>query len=356
MDIVKAENVMSVELAISRELAYRRKLARLRNQPLNLKPLKVPYSSCQVKHSNPTSKAIITQNHFQSSKASPGSLPHITQNPFSTTAQIQNPFPRPDGFESEKLACSRSESGNSSSNLMHMKVPFSSYQVKPSNPTFKPMIAQNQFHCAQSSQGPPSYRSHFQFQQLSHIRKAIPTPNRFQNQILRPIRYQNPIPRPTQTSFPFPRPIPKQNQNQIQIPSAKPSYTPRPSFSSGSKIKGTVSNQFQKPKKPYPDCVIVHQEGNFYCNICHVLCSGPINLHQHLKGRKHKTQLQLVNSGNKVEVGGERIEVQTTWRCELCDVWCMNEDALQQHFKGKNHIVRFHGVRNENQLRLENGK
>ncbi|KAM7464797.1 hypothetical protein LguiB_012359 [Lonicera macranthoides] len=61
-----------------------------------------------------------------------------------------------------------------------------------------------------------------------------------------------------------------------------------------------------------------------YCEVCQVGCDTNDVLQQHYLGKKHKKNL-------------EKIESKEELQCEVCQVGCDTIDTLKQHYLGKKH-------------------
>lgn len=77
------------------------------------------------------------------------------------------------------------------------------------------------------------------------------------------------------------------------------------------------------------------------CDLCQILCTNEDGLKMHYQGQKHKAKLQALETGQKNGDNATR-----PW-CGLCQIWCMNEDAFNQHLKGQKHLTRLYSMQEE---------
>ncbi|CAO2191598.1 unnamed protein product [Urochloa humidicola] len=91
------------------------------------------------------------------------------------------------------------------------------------------------------------------------------------------------------------------------------------------------------------------------CSICQVKCSGELDLNNHLKGRRHQENAEVVqriskeserNSGIKEGELYEKKELQlidmgqrptSRWNCSICKANCTSESDLESHLRGRRH-------------------
>lgn len=163
-----------------------------------------------------------------------------------------------------------------------------------------------------------------------------------------PISFPPPSQIPSSTPSPVPNPsyflsssninaIPFPAPSQIPIPHPRLNRTTRPrQFSI--KRKATTSILYQPPPQPrlpsQSGVINIDQQGNFFCKVCQVPCTGAESLKLHLKGQKHKAKLQFLHMGGGND-GGQQAQQQP--KCELCLIWCSDQNALEMHFKGQKH-------------------
>ncbi|KAI3851390.1 hypothetical protein MKW92_045446 [Papaver armeniacum] len=74
-----------------------------------------------------------------------------------------------------------------------------------------------------------------------------------------------------------------------------------------------------------------YQKNPLLCKDCGVLCSSAKTLKMHYRGKRHATVVMLKRNNN---VTGARELV-----CEVCLVPCTDEDSLQRHLSGKKHAA-----------------
>uniref|UniRef100_A0A0A9A3W6 C2H2-type domain-containing protein n=1 Tax=Arundo donax TaxID=35708 RepID=A0A0A9A3W6_ARUDO len=91
------------------------------------------------------------------------------------------------------------------------------------------------------------------------------------------------------------------------------------------------------------------------CCICHVKCSGELDLKNHLKGRRHQENVDAL-WGESKEVEGkskfpeaklhEKKEPQAVemnqrpasrWNCSICNANCTSDSDLESHLQGRRH-------------------
>ncbi|GFZ17055.1 hypothetical protein Acr_26g0003250 [Actinidia rufa] len=321
----RRESVMLVELAILRELAYRKKLASLRlllgESMENLMPLQVP-SPRSGRRPSPTpstepssisgsSMSLIPTSSYQVQASSP--CPGLVLKP------NQFPNPRPG---SSSITCPSK-----------VLVPHPLYHLSTSNRHPSPM--------------------------------PLPAPRQTQS--------QSSSARPGPSQIPGPSSLARPGPSQIPGPGslARHSLKPRPSLS-GITSKETSSLpcallrccQSQTALKGHKHKTTLQwlkmskrdgggrEDPKLHCELCRIWCMNKDALEMHMRGQKHQAKLQELEFGRKN--AGER-EAQRPW-CELCQIWCMNEDAFQQHLKGKNHVTRLYVVEEQKRANGELAK
>ncbi|CAL5001878.1 unnamed protein product [Urochloa decumbens] len=91
------------------------------------------------------------------------------------------------------------------------------------------------------------------------------------------------------------------------------------------------------------------------CSICQVKCSGELDLNNHLKGRRHEENTEVLQRKSKEseEKSGfkegelyENKELQlvdmdqrriSRWNCSICKANCTSESDLESHLRGRRH-------------------
>ncbi|KAL3812523.1 hypothetical protein ACJIZ3_013791 [Penstemon smallii] len=76
---------------------------------------------------------------------------------------------------------------------------------------------------------------------------------------------------------------------------------------------------------------------NTICVVCKICCPDNVALEMHLKGQRHKAKLQEMEIGEETGTG---VNAKKILRCEVCLVYCMNEDNFKMHLMGKPHASR----------------
>ncbi|GMQ10828.1 hypothetical protein CsSME_00053683 [Camellia sinensis var. sinensis] len=311
----RRENVMSVELAIRREMAYRKKLASLRSHfDASMEDL-MPLQFC-VPGLIVIEMACAEKPHdFQvpSSGPSPrassilGSSMSLVPTSLYDHVQTPNQFPRPGLI----LISSPSQA----------LVPIPLYQVSSSNPPPNPW--------------------------------PLPAPIQ--------------IPSPSSLAKPRLIPQPSLSGSKRRATSSSlqclPPRQPRPSHNNYVTVdqeghffckvcqvpcSGTVTLKQHlkghKHKAKLQWLQLSKRDGREkddpHCKLCQIWCTNKGGLEMHLKGQKHQAKLQELEFGTKKE---REKEAERPW-CQLCQIWCMNEDALEQHLKGKNHSARLYAT------------
>ncbi|CAI9112013.1 OLC1v1012376C1 [Oldenlandia corymbosa var. corymbosa] len=283
-------NIMSVELAIQRELAYRKRVAGFlsKEEKANLLPLK---------------RAVLRQD-LKCDKASELEKDGWKLVKIDEGERIQRP-----ALEGPKLKM-QAENGRSLAYLL-------------SSSTI--------FKCKYKSS---SRLTHFFVRKgaMSLPKPGCSKPPSFSNRTI-----------PSANAMPISVPILKTSK----AVSTENQKTSQPGIRVHSPRKEYISslNCLQKPT-PYPDAV---RDGSLYlfCNLCKVECSGPFSYKQHLKGQKHRSNLRFQplcireNSANTAAARKMR-------NCELCEIWCSDEDHLQVHFKGRKHQENLLGDQKQN--------
>ncbi|KAK4568131.1 hypothetical protein RGQ29_003771 [Quercus rubra] len=79
-----------------------------------------------------------------------------------------------------------------------------------------------------------------------------------------------------------------------------------------------------------------------WCELCKVTCMNETLLKQHFQGKKHQDKLQELESLKH----GEEIPNQPKW-CGLCKIWCMGDHNFKEHLEGQKHIVQLHAFQKE---------
>ncbi|CAN1795709.1 Zinc finger protein 346 [Linum perenne] len=83
---------------------------------------------------------------------------------------------------------------------------------------------------------------------------------------------------------------------------------------------------------------IVAAKQVFNCDLCRIECSSEELLILHFKGKKHSAaELAKVSDG-----GGNTGNQQGRHWCDLCNIWCIDKQSLEMHRRGKRHIVQLH--------------
>lgn len=133
----------------------------------------------------------------------------------------------------------------------------------------------------------------------------------------------------------------------------------------------STANSFQCLPNNWPRPIYISNSANFFCKLCQVNCSGSVSFKQHIRGQKHKANLQKKQPTRHCSSGGENtcnqsnirypgeVEIhfngqkrkarsqdvetgqkgkasQQFW-CQLCQVACSHEDTYWLHLKGKTH-------------------
>ncbi|KAJ4831258.1 hypothetical protein Tsubulata_014574 [Turnera subulata] len=80
-----------------------------------------------------------------------------------------------------------------------------------------------------------------------------------------------------------------------------------------------------------------------WCEICGVDGTSE-DIERHFSGQKHKAQLLRLERARNVG-GGDMSNQQ--W-CSVCDIWCTDKNALNMHFQGKRHILQLHELGKKN--------
>ncbi|CAL5006007.1 unnamed protein product [Urochloa decumbens] len=91
------------------------------------------------------------------------------------------------------------------------------------------------------------------------------------------------------------------------------------------------------------------------CSICQVKCSGELDLNNHLKGRRHEENAEVLQRESKESEGKsgfkkgdlyEKKELQlvdmdqrptSRWNCSICKANCTSEYDLESHLRGRRH-------------------
>ncbi|XP_027106706.1 uncharacterized protein [Coffea arabica] len=322
----KEVNIMSVEQAIQRELAYRKKIAYFLSEAefAELLPLEVPSSS----------KATIPE---------PNVSQFLRQSLRSPTIARPTSNPR-----SSLTSAAANDLTSSGPNLKQSPVPSSSKVTMPeANATH--ILGQNFIsHAGQGFASNMISRPSISMVSADEIRPSVT------NVKPSPVPGQNPSPFSVST------------QNSASIHSVMPMKATPSSFN-------YLSNQHQKPyytsdgpktfckicqvSCPSPSCYKMHIKGHKHkaklsymkmcgngmvkentkeqprCDLCQILCTDQISLDLHFKGQKHRAKLQ------ELEVGKKQKTLQHFW-CELCHVPCNSEEIYRLHLKGKTHAAR----------------
>ncbi|TKW10513.1 hypothetical protein SEVIR_6G169500v4 [Setaria viridis] len=98
-----------------------------------------------------------------------------------------------------------------------------------------------------------------------------------------------------------------------------------------------------------------HNPTAWNCSICQVKCSGELDLNNHLKGRRHQENAEVLWGESKESEGKsgfkevelyEKKEVQlvnmdqrptSRWNCSICKANCTSESDLESHLRGRRH-------------------
>ncbi|KAA8542503.1 hypothetical protein F0562_023655 [Nyssa sinensis] len=297
----RRENVMSVELAIQRELAYQKKVASLRSHSIDyfaedLLPLQV-------------------------SSSSPSLLPGPNLNSSSSTSLV----------------------------------PRSTCQVTSTTPSPKPLPVPTQIPSPRPRLG-PSLDPHPSYQLSSSNRSPIPRPLPAPSRIPSPRPSLSGIKRIATTSnhqcLPPQQRTPSQN-NYIIIDQVGNFFCKicRVPCSGASNLKQHLKGHKHKATLQWLQLNRKNGEKNEdqrpQCELCQIWCTNDDSFNMHLKGQKHQAKLQVLELSK--ENGGEKVNQRP--RCELCQIWCMNEDAFKQHLKGKTHVTRLYAIEEKNRAR-----
>ncbi|KAJ8451422.1 hypothetical protein Cgig2_017813 [Carnegiea gigantea] len=294
--------VMAAELAIEREMAYRKQLE-LSCPKQNIKYGENPFSRTQV-----TQLSIPSVDVNSNSKASvPSSWPE--QSLLGSRIPRPNPSPSssPRPSPGRPLVASPSPSN-----------PFQR-EARPSIPS-KSIL---------SHQGPKA-------RPTCSARPILPPGQRLAPLSPHPYRPQQQglLPRPkSSASGSIARPSPPPIRLTL-LPTPYPG--PRPNPNSGPII---ILKRKEAPQLNHTD----HGKPNkLFCNVCEVHCSSASNLKMHLQGQKHQAKVNQIQGVGKIN--GQVY-------CELCGIWCMNEFNYKQHLSGKNHTLKLRAAEKIEQVK-----
>ncbi|CAL1390955.1 unnamed protein product [Linum trigynum] len=84
---------------------------------------------------------------------------------------------------------------------------------------------------------------------------------------------------------------------------------------------------------------IVVAKQALHCDVCGIDCPGEESLMSHLKGKRHTVAAQYLRNGGGGTHGG-RTGNQLRYGCDLCNIWCPDMHSLEMHRQGKKHIVQ----------------
>ncbi|XP_059644345.1 uncharacterized protein LOC132286097 isoform X2 [Cornus florida] len=331
---MRRKNVMSVDLAIQRELAYWKKLKSLQlladvvPMPLHV-PSSIPSpsplrgrnwdsnSSLNLVPSSSSPRLSSTPSRNTSSRPGPSSISSasLVQGPLyqvSSSSSRPSPWLAQKHILSSSLSLVSSPSNLAPSSTLNPRPALVPSRILSSRPGRSPNLVQSSFNQVSSSNSSPS----------SNLNPRLPlVPSRI------------PSPRLGQRSNPSPTPRPLPKPGYIRGPSSW--MRPRPSLSSTKRKASTCNLQRLPPQQPRPshsNHIKTDQEGLFICDSCKVPCSGALNFKQHQKGQKHKAKLQQLQLSREEDKEEKDLR---PW-CELCQIWCIDEDSLQMHLKGQN--------------------
>ncbi|GKV35576.1 hypothetical protein SLEP1_g43824 [Rubroshorea leprosula] len=320
------ENVMSVELAIQRELAYRRKITMLNLQTnaesgQELIPLQVCFSS---PGGNASSRPISNSNLSLSGEkqaAPPSNRELLSGNASSRPISSSN--------TSLSGVHSSSPSRNASSRTISNSNLSLSGEKQPTPPRNQELPGGNASSWPNLSSNPC----------LSGVKPRAPPSNEellSGNASSRPISSSNP------SLCGVKRPAPPSNP---ELPSGSASSRPRSSSNpsiSGVKQSAPSSNsqflQLQLLQSFNNDDMLEPRADNLFCEVCQVTCPGPFNYKQHISSKRHQFKVQELKFSRKDGEDDYPVANQRgrKW-CSLCRIWCMNDDLMKLHLAGQKH-------------------
>lgn len=351
-------NVMSVELAIQRELAYRRKLTILNALPDEpLIPLQVRISSSKsavvpVKQpalpSNPkqpsgnaSSRSIGSWNPNLSGERRPAQ-PNNQEHPGGNASPIPILSPNPCHLRERQAAPNSQEIPRGTASSRPMSSNPNYFREKPA------AIANNQQLSTGNASSRPTSISNPSVLRERQISSTNPRllggrPPTILNSQELPTR--NASPRPIMSSNPslsgVKRPaVPNSRELIIGNASSRPSSISNP-LSSGVNHSGQSAHvlQVQVMQTFSQSDTLMPRADSLFCEVCKVQCSGPLNYKQHINGKKHWSKKQELKFGGIKDRGDDSAVGNKRGRkwCSLCRIWCMNDDNMKMHLAGQKH-------------------
>ncbi|XP_058102504.1 uncharacterized protein LOC131246416 [Magnolia sinica] len=79
------------------------------------------------------------------------------------------------------------------------------------------------------------------------------------------------------------------------------------------------------------------QAGSLFCNLCQVSCSSVFNLYQHHQGKQHKAMLEKPKKVKEKIIG--------QFSCDVCKISCSDMSSLVQHRAGRKHAAQLQAIK-----------
>ncbi|CAL0314724.1 unnamed protein product [Lupinus luteus] len=296
----KGGKTIPAELAIMRELAYRRMLfliSQNTDSTQQIIPSQVKHS-CEVPHSQPLPSP--------STKPSSSLLPSGTKGKETSSADHHHRS-LDHKAETKNIYCKISQV-KSSCQLPHpMPLPGTS-----SKPSLSPFLSRSNRNEPTSNPHHP----HLQYQQQKPLHGSLNDKEKTETLDGKLCQAKSSCEVPCSMSLPGPSSSPLLSGTKRKEPTRN---TDDPSLQSQQPFHGSLDHE--------------DKTQNVYCEICRVSCSSPFNLKQHIRGQNHAENSRVLEFSENA--GKEGSSNQRKW-CEMCEVSCPNEALLKLHFDDYN--------------------
>ncbi|MCL7023434.1 hypothetical protein MKW94_014282 [Papaver nudicaule] len=313
-DSVKG-NIMPVELAIQRELAYQKKIEGMQLQPrYDFGELPV---ADQETHSMRKPAEMNTMPHS-------GIFPCFRDQAMWKTMSVELALQREIEYQA-KIKRLKLQAGNGFDEAP---------QGTTSDLELRKMNRESCFENGSSLQGRISNPIFFREEVTRERSQEEITRREVSNEIDRTTTM--PVELAVQRELEFQRKLHNlQSGSKFQeLPILSQGLTPNQKIAEVKEMAPCTKLAYPLPQKVKPQ---YYQKNPLFCKDCEVLCSGVKTLKMHYRGKRHATVVMLKRKHNAN--GGRELV------CEICLVPCTDEDSLRRHLSGKKHAANVEKTR-----------
>ena len=139
-------------------------------------------------------------------------------------------------------------------------------------------------------------------------------------------------------------------------------YGPSKSDSHYQKARGQPrhENGSERHRKKAPKRIQQEDPLTFFCKVCDVHCNSNKGLEQHLKGERHRRNVEaktanVLNVSSSSEKHNRQATMQSELEnprpffCEICSITCQSIESYQQHMNGSGHKKQVEKMKNPNE-------